>query len=121
MSIFGDNSAILYRNVTAVTTAIFLLVLLSWAIFYTSKIPSTIGRENTTATVTKIKISTGDLTFQSVELQLPDETKFKAVINARPIPKVGDTMPVFVFLHDNNTKSYSVNQDKWRVENYLYQ
>lgn len=121
MEKLGDRWALAYvkwyLGIGVAALALFTL----WMIIQETQLPSLVSRENITAIVTEVKPSSNNAKYSRayVKLQLPDNQKVEKFIYNKPYPAVGHSMPLILEVYDNDTKNYSVNYDKWKIDYQL--
>lgn len=54
-----------------------------------------------------------------LKLQLHDNQMIEKYLYSKPYPSVGHSMPMILEIYDNDTKSYSINNDKWKIDYQL--
>lgn len=99
------------RNMRAAFTATGLAGLLVWMFF--QETGPVVSKEHINAVVTGVEYEPGGQTTSFLSLELPDKTALKLLINLKPAPKVGDTVPVIIEIYKDDKRYYSIDHRKW--------
>jgi len=99
-----------------------------WFFVHERNAPTFVGRENVRAVVTEIKTSPGERAkqaventkFQFLEIRLPDGKVIPLKIdthNRRPL-KVGDSIPMIQELYDDDSTTYVIDHQEWKLNSF---
>lgn len=121
MGKMADNWANAYRNWRAWFMAILMCLLLAWIFLYDAVGPSLVNRSSVEMVV--VGLSENARAFDNasqpiiytIELESEDRQIIKTTTGARPVPKIGDKLPVIVELYDDDKALYFIDQNM-RIE-----
>jgi len=123
---FWDHLATVHRNARAFTMGAGFLLILAWGA-YQMRSTKLVDTTRTTAVVEEIKQynlgssstsgrGSGKITIYRGKLVFEDSTWVEMQM-IKPLPEVGDRLPVIVEHYDNGSKYYSVDWIAWQTGN----
>ena len=99
-----------YRNYHVKFIAIFLAIILIWALFQTASMPVLVNRKNINAIVLEINESAGDKHSLSIlVLELPDKRTCKVINNYKLKPRISNLVPLYLEVYDNGNEICVIN------------
>jgi len=111
---FLDTIATQHRNWRSIAIAVVFAGVLVWASyeFSTNELVE-ITYEN--ATVVEVIPFGDDSNLYKGELTLNDSTTIEVLL-PKPVPRVGDQLPLRIEHYEDGTHSYGVDVEKWQTE-----
>ncbi len=111
-----------YRNNYAKFLAIGLVILFAWMFFHDYTKPELVSRLDAEGRVVAVHVSGSEESApSSIIIEIEVEGKvFRSILNSKPLPNVGEKVPVSVEIYSDKTKWYSLNKQKWKESKIGY-
>lgn len=117
MGRFGDNLATNYRIAMGMFSAVGVLSLATWAIFFTD---GSFEHESIRAVVTAIELRSDQSDIAYIQVKPANYDQIELFSSIKPLPEVGDSIPLILETSSSGSKSFWVDHQQWQEEKLLY-